>query len=172
MQILPLTEATIDTYVQVGITSYREHYLHLWKDSDPTEYFVKNLTQEVVSRDIQDPNLKHFIVKQDKKAVGILKFIKDSPIGIHPSEDAILLEKIYLLASYAGQGIGSECMAFAVDYAKSFKKKILWLDTMKDGRPLPFYLKFGFEIVKETRLGFPSVLEEQRPMYVLQYRLL
>ncbi len=171
MEIVPLAEATIDTYVQVGITSYCEHYLHLWKDSDPTEYFVKNLTPEVVSRDIQDPNLKHFIIKLDEKAVGILKFIKDSPIGVYSSKDAILLEKIYLLASFAGQGIGSDCMVFAVEYARSFQKKILWLDTMKNGRALPFYLNFGFEIVEETRLGFPSVLEEQRPMYVLQYRL-
>lgn len=171
MKIVPLTADTIDIYLEVGIASYCEHYLHLWKNSDPREYMADNFTEAIVSKDLLDPNLKHFIVKLNEVPVGLLKMVKDSPLGNYTATEAILLEKIYLLADYSGQGIGKECLTYAVDYAKTLNKKILWLDTMKKGRALSFYLDFGFRIVRETSLSFPSAVEEQKGMYILSYEL-
>ena len=55
--------------------------------------------------------------------------------------------------------------------AKQLDKKIIWLDTMQNGRALQFYLKNGFNIYSETQLPFPESIESERPMYILTKKI-
>ena len=83
----------------------------------------------------------------------------------------MLLEKIYLLEEYAGTGLGTQSLKLITAYARSLGKIVLWLDTMKKGRALSFYQEFGFQIVGEKELEFERVLENEKPMYILLYKL-
>ena len=167
MELIPLSKENISLYIELATKSYYQHYLHLWKDADPIEYIRDNLSVEVVERDLENTNLEHFIITEEGEEAGIIKVVRNSAIMEYKADEALLIEKIYLLEEFSGKGIGKACLQYFKEYAISIGKKAIWLDTMKNGRPLPFYRAFGFEIVGEKQLSYPSVLEEQRPMVLL-----
>jgi len=171
MRMIPLTPELISTYNRIGAASYHQHYLHLWPNEDPSQYIESSFTAEVMKRDIRDSNLRHYIIKQEGEAAGILKLIVDAPTLDYTRQQAMLLEKIYILNEYSGKGLGKKCINYVIASAHSMGKKVLWLDTMKKGRALKFYLDLGFEIFGEKLLEFPNALDDQRPMYRLRYIL-
>ena len=171
MELLRVTGKHIKTYIEVGKESYCQHYLHLWQNSNPEPYISSSFTSQVVQNELKDPNFTHFLVQKGKSTAGIIKIVNDAAYGQYNAKEAMLLEKIYLLESFAGMGLGTECLNQITDYARSLGKTTLWLDTMKNGRPLPFYLNYGFEIIGEKELEYPGVLESQKPMVVLVYKL-
>ncbi|MGI9545864.1 MAG: GNAT family N-acetyltransferase [Flavobacteriaceae bacterium] len=171
MKMIPVSKDTISTYIEVGINSYCQHYLHLWPEKDPAPYIENSFTTEVVQQDLKNPNLRHFILSEDNEFVGILKIVVDAAIAQYTEKEAMLLEKIYLLAPYSGKGLGKLFLMNVMDLAVSYGKNILWLDTMKKGRALSFYLDFGFYIIGEKELEFPSALEDQKSMYLMVYEL-
>ncbi len=171
MRMIPLTPELILTYNRVGTASYHQHYLHLWPEEDPSHYIESSFTTQVMAREIKDPNLRHFLIEQEGEIAGILKLVVDAPTNTHSHHEAMLLEKIYLLKTYSGKGLGKKCINYVIDLAESKGKKILWLDTMKKGRALNFYLGLGFEIFGEKLLDFSSAHNDQRPMYKLMYKL-
>jgi len=162
-----VSNETCQLYCNLGIKAYREHYLHLWKNNDPTPYIEESFTLEVVRHELNDKSSALWLINQGNKAVGILKLIKDAPIALHISKENIFLEKIYILNKFSGKGIGSLALGWVEKYCIDSNKHLLWLETMQQGPALNFYLKNGYEILKEKQLKYEQVLEKQKPMYVL-----
>lgn len=167
MEIIPLTEDGFDSYIEIGKKAYDQHYLHLWKNQDSSPYHESSFTRDVLQKEATDDATELSIIHYDGEAAGVLKIIKDSPIHPYSAEDALLLEKIYILKGYTGKGIGKEVLDFTEQRAKELRKKIVWLDTMQNGPALHFYLAYGFEIHSETKLHFETVHDRKRPMYQL-----
>lgn len=166
-----VSNETCQLYCNLGIKAYKEHYLHLWKNKDPTPYIKESFTIDVVKHELKDKSSALWLIYQGNKAVGILKLIKDAPIAPHISEETIFLEKIYILNKFSGKGIGSLALSWVEKYSLDSNKQLLWLETMQQGPALNFYLKNGYEILKEKQLKFEQVLEKQKPMYVLMKKL-
>lgn len=171
MKMIPVSIDTINSYIEVGKNSYCQHYLHLWPANNPAPYIENNYTTEVVQQDLKDPNLLHYTISKDNEIVGILKIVVDAAVAQYSGKESMLLEKIYLLAPYSGQGLGKQCLRHVMDLAVKYGKKVLWLDTMKNGRALAFYLDFGFRIIGEKDLEFPTALEDQKRMCLMVYDL-
>lgn len=171
MEMHIVSEGNMESYIQIGITSYHQHYLHLWENRNPAPYIDSSFTTPVLEKDIQDPNLGHFIVVESGKEAGIIKIVKNAPVLTYSGKQAMLLEKIYLLASSSGKGLGKRCLKYLIEYARRLNKEIIWLDTMKTGRALSFYQNFGFEIIGEKELLYPGVLDDQKGMFLLRYEL-
>lgn len=162
---------TCELYCKIGIKAYKEHYLHLWKNNDPTPYIEESFTIDVVRHELKDNSSSLWLIYKGDTAVGILKLIKDAPIGRYNSQEAILLEKIYILNKFSGQGIGSLALSWVETYCMNSNKEVLWLETMQKGPALNFYLKNGYHNLKEKQLKFDQVLDKQKPMYILLKKL-
>lgn len=162
-----VTLSLIDQYVDLGIQSYKEHYLHLWKDNDPSQYLQSNFTKEILSTELGQSGLYHFIAYGDDHPIGIVKLNASRELQPYPPRDTLLLEKIYFLREYSGMGYGKKILQEIIDTAFQLKKRWLWLEAMQKGDALLFYLKKGFEIFGETQLKFSNSREEERPMFVL-----
>lgn len=162
-----VSQANKEIYIEVGSLSYRQHYTHLWEKGDPTPYITGSFTTKVLTRELRDRGSAHFIVSVGGKDAGILKIIKDCPVGPYPAKEALLIEKIYLLNTCTGRGIGAAVLEFAEAYARQHGKKVIWLDAMQKGPALPFYLKHHYRVLHEHKLHYAGVIDEERPMFVL-----
>ena len=163
----PVTKSNLQQYLTVGSKSYREHYLHLWENEDPTPYISHGLTQEVVERELQDPNALNYLISWDNETVGILKLVKDCGVDEISDIDALKAEKIYLLKEHSGKGIGKQLLQFIEDMATKLGKKYVWLDTMQKGNPIFFYQKNGYVIKRESEVTLPNAKPEEKPMWIL-----
>lgn len=167
----PLSTETVETYVSVGIVSYNEHYPHLWENEDTSPYINKNFTKKVVENDLKDSNIGHFLVMDGQTCMGLVKLVYHRSIDGFSSEEALLAEKIYLLKAYSGMGVGKKVLQLIEGLAKRLNKRVIWLDTMKKGNPIHFYLKNGFQIIKEGEVTLDGAIPAEKAMWVLTKQL-
>lgn len=171
IKIRPVTQESCPLYCNLGIKAYKEHYLHLWKNEDPSPYIQQSFTRDVVESELKDTSSYLFLIYAGDKAAGILKIIKDASIAPYTSKEAIFLEKIYLLNEFSGRGMGSQVLRWVEAYSIDLNKTILWLETMQKGQALNFYLKNEYKILKAKNHPMDEVLSDQKPMYVLFKKL-
>jgi GNAT superfamily N-acetyltransferase len=166
----PVTLSTADTYIAVGTQSYTEHYLHLWENQIPT-YLKSSFTKKVVAQELNDPNCLNYLVKHNNKNAGILKISLDQKWGQWTAEEALYLHRIYLLKNVTGKNVGKSVLDFIQNLAKGRRKKIIWLEAMKKGRAKTFYQKNGYEIIGESAVELPGVLQAEKEMWVMGKRI-
>ncbi len=171
IQLKPITPNLYGIYMKVGTRAYNQHYEHLWKNGNTKPYLESSFTIKILHRESEDPNTELSLIYLKKAPVGIVKISKDKALSPYTSQEAILVDKIYILKAYSGQGIGSKILSLVCQQAKAMSKKILWLDTMQKGPALAFYKKHDFEVYAETEVAFPRVLSSQKAMYILIKRL-
>ncbi|TMM53212.1 GNAT family N-acetyltransferase [Maribacter algarum] len=163
----PITSNTYESYIQVGTKAYNQHYLHLWPNGNSAPYIESSFTNEVLEREEWDDNTILYRILRNGKAVGVLKMTLNASLANFSKEEALYVDKIYILNEYSGKGIGKKVLQFAMLRAREMQKKIVWLDTMQKGPALDFYLKNGFEIHGESKVTLPTILEEEELMWVM-----
>lgn len=94
---IPVTKYNIDNYITTGIKSYKEHYLHLWNNNDPSPFIEAFLTKESVVKSLEDSSQLFYLIKIKDNIAGILNLTLDSKKGSFLSKENLLLNKIYLL---------------------------------------------------------------------------
>lgn len=167
----PVSTANIDAYLSVGIQSYKEHYLHLWQKRDPSPFINAHLTESSVLKSLKDPNQFFFLVKVGNQNAGILNITLDSEKEKSIAKKHLLLNKIYLLNSFSGKGVGSKTIGFVNKIAKKNQKDTILLYAMKKGKPLEFYKKHGYQIIKEAFIDLPNVLDQEKEMWLMKLML-
>ncbi len=163
----PITQKTYQTYIDVGTCAYNQHYLHLWPNKNSLPYIKNSFTKEVLQQEEKDENTILYLIKLNKVAVGIFKITLDFELDSYNKREALYIDKIYIIAAYANQGIGKKIIQFIELRAQKLSKKVICLDTMQKGPALNFYLKNGFKIHKATNVSFKEVLKEERAMWVM-----
>jgi GNAT superfamily N-acetyltransferase len=121
----------------------------------------------VLKKEEGDENTILYRILSNQKAIGVLKISLDAATGDFSREEALCVDKIYILNEYSGKGIGKKVLQFVTLRAEELSKKIVWLDTMQKGPALNFYLKNGFQIHGESKVTFPTVIEKESLMWVM-----
>jgi len=172
VRLEPLEPGEHETYCKTGQQAYRDHYLHLWPEQDPSPYIRTSFTNERIAQESREENTLHFMVCLGDRYIGIVKLVKYQQIRDLPQSAPMFLEKIYLLKRYTGKGYGQKILEQIESLSIKQGMKTLWLATMKKGFPLRFYQKYGFNIVGEQQLPFQESIPEERGMYILSKSLM
>lgn len=167
VQLEPLQAETHDLYCRVGEQAYRDHYLHLWPEGDPTPYISTSFTHAIIAKETKDEKNLHYLVRFGSAYIGIVKLIKFHQIKNIPLQQPMYLEKIYFLSQFTGKGYGKEVLGEIESIGLLGGMKTLWLATMKKGFPLRFYQNLGFEIIGEQQLPFEESIPKERGMFLL-----
>ena len=171
VKVTRLTQNRIADYISTGTKAYNQHYTHLWEEGDSSPYVQSSFATGVLERELAEVNSEHCVIDSKDGCIGILKLMTYQNLEPYQASECLLLEKIYLLKNATGRGFGKQVLQFVERRAEELGKKMVWLDTMKNGPALSFYLQNGFDIHSETKLGLPGVIEERSAMYQLVKRL-
>ncbi len=167
IQLIPLAPEGIGLYCKLGEQAYRDHYLHLWPDRDPSPYIDTSFTREIVTQELGDPNNLHFLMRAGKEYIGIAKVIKNQKPPELELPKPLFLEKIYLLGAFTGQGFGEDTLLSLHELAREMGRQSVYLLTMRKGRALAFYHRMGYKVLREAHLPFENAVQEERGMYLL-----
>jgi GNAT superfamily N-acetyltransferase len=167
----PLTEETFDTYIKVGTKAYNQHYRHLWPNGDTYPYIQTSFTHAVLAEEQHNHNTQLFLIKQQTQCVGILKLTTDCALDGYSEEEALYLDKIYIIKEASGKGIGTKTLQFVHLRAKAKNKILVWLAAMQKGPALHFYQKNGYSIHGKTEIRFKQALEAEKPMFILKQKI-
>ncbi|WP_350287552.1 GNAT family N-acetyltransferase [uncultured Croceitalea sp.] len=167
----PVTAANLLDYIRVGIQSYQEHYLHLWENGDPSSFVNAYLTETSVLPALKDPKQGFYLIKEKDTPLGILNVTFDAPRANFLSKDNLLLNKIYLLKSQSGRGVGAKTLDFVEQLAIKHDKNLVWLLAMQKGKPKDFYQKHRYKIIEAAEIQLSGVLHSEKAMWLMAKQL-
>ena len=167
LQFEPLITELYTTYIEIGTTAYNQHYRHLWPNGDTSTYIENSFTDKVLKQEEKDTNTSLYLIKVKNSYTGILKITFDKAVDKYSALESLYVDKIYIQKEYTGQGIGKKTIEFVINLAKKRLKKVVYLEAMKKGPALPFYIANNFTIVGTTEVPFPNAINEEKPMFML-----
>ena len=147
---------------KVGRETYEPYYPHIWKPGGLDWYMERCFGAQTLNAEFVDPNLEYWLASDENgHTVGILKLILKKSIPDHPVDNALYLEKIYLMPAFFGKGAGQHLIEFAKQRAIELGREAIWLMVMKCG-PVAAYERAGFQTIGETYWDFELLKEEER----------
>ncbi|TXK36749.1 GNAT family N-acetyltransferase [Pontibacter qinzhouensis] len=169
--ISPCSKGDIPDLVNIAIASYREHYTHLWHDGGE-EYLKRHFTNKIIYREWAEPDTAFFMLYFKGNLVGFMKLVSNNAFAGNSPDECLELERLYMIKAVSGAGIGTEAVAFALNYAQNMGKKMVWLKAMDSSADvIRFYERTGFRKCATFVLDTPEMKEEFRGMYVMQQEL-
>ena len=167
MTFTPCTPADLQRIQHYGRATYLPYYPHIWKEGGTDFYMEVCFGTETLQAQLNDPNIVYYLPETvDNQVVGLLKLQLLRSVPDSNVQEALYLEKIYLMPDFFGKGYGQKIMEFVVDMAKNLNRKAVWLTVMKTG-PEDAYLRAGFQRVGEVSYDFDLLKPEQRSGWVM-----
>lgn len=171
MYFLP-QEATFENakaLSDIAQKAYPKPYEYLWENGDTSWYVNKCFLPEVFLTELNHSNSAFYIIKDEKNDdLGFVKLNIDAALKQKSAADCLELERIYLLDSATGKGVGTAALQFIEKVALEKGKKYLWLKVMDSSTAaIRFYEKNGFEICDTYTLTYERIKVEYRGMFFM-----
>ena len=150
---------------QVCKHSYSTVFADHWIEDGLTLYLEDQFGKDRLARELVEQTISYYFIQVEGINIGFVKMNYRSDEELSASDNCEL-EKIYILPSHSGKGIGQLVMRALIKYAQKLGKKMMFLcvlDTNKTA--IAFYEKIGFEYHSSLRLQAPKFKEEIRGMY-------
>jgi len=166
--ITPCAISQLELLADIAITSYKQTYNYLWLD-EAEAYLKKFYDKADFKEDIGKTGVYYFFVYADDELIGYFK-LKEGSSPINSEENGLEIEKLYLLQSATGKGVGKTVMTFIFDFANKKQCTTLLLQVMESSPAKLFYESYGFKQIDRSRLDYPFLIDEYRwiLMYVLE----
>jgi N-acetylglutamate synthase-like GNAT family acetyltransferase len=140
----------------IYLESYKEHYTHIWDDKG--ESYLQKFYQLSKFQDaLRKPHNHFYSIHEGIEPMGFLKLTEKGLAGFD-SEQCLEINKIYLLKSATGKGIGSKVLGYIDNLAMSLTRPILWVNVMQESRARSFYEQHGFELISQVTLNYPHLI--------------
>lgn len=170
MEIIPCDIDDAKNLSDIALRSYDDFYLYLWHDNGEW-YRNRCFTPLVFEKELKEPNHAFYLLKAKGETVGFLKLNIDQPLKNYEQYDGLELERIYLVKSATGKGLGRRVVEFCFDYARKLKKDVIWLKAMDSSDAIFFYERLGFEHCGTFVLDFQEMKKEYRGMVIMMKKL-
>lgn len=171
-QIRKLTPTDLALLQRVGRATYEPYYPHIWKPGGLNWYMEKCFGTDVLAVEFADPNTEYLLATDMQgQFIGLLKLVLKKPVPGLSIENALYLEKIYLMPAFFGKGMGQKLLEWVAEKARMLGREAVWLMVMKTG-PVQAYERAGFTITGPTRFEHELLKEEERDGWVMLKRLI
>lgn len=151
---------------------YQENYLHLWLPGG-ADWYMNQYAYSIhqIEKELADPNNAYYLLQDNQEPVGYLKLVLCSNLNGYDPDNALEIERIYLLENRKGKGLGKKMMQLAMDAALALNKKVIFLKAMDSSQEaIAFYQHQGYSICDTFSLPMPSfalMKESYRGMLIL-----
>jgi len=164
--LVPLDADDLRLIQYIGRATYEPHYPHLWHPGGLDWYMDYSFGSDALRRNFDDPNTAYFLAANEGQVIGFVKLKLIAPLPDGSRDNALYLEKIYLLPESVGRGAGHRLIEGIVLLAAAHGREAVWLNVMKTG-PIRAYERAGFRIVGETSFDFDLLKPELRGAWTM-----
>lgn len=132
---------------EISIQTFAETFAESNSEEDMQKYFAENLNEEKLKSELENPNSEFYFAKNNAEILGYLKLNFDEAQTEQKLQNAMEIERIYILKAFLGQKIGQLLFEKAIEVAKNHQCEHIWLGVWEHNeRALKFYEKNGFKI--------------------------
>lgn len=142
------TTEDLESLLSISYKTFHETFSAQNTAENMKAYSDATYQPEKFQRELENPNSEFFYIYYQDDLAGFLKLnildAQSEPMG----DDALEVERIYILNDYQKLGLGKELLDLAFEVAKRLEKKKVWLGVWEyNENALGFYKKIGFEKV-------------------------
>lgn len=148
MTIRPATIADAVTLTELSITTMREAF---GPPMNPMEwvdaYIEEGLTLPIIQEELSNPRAHFFVLESETgELVGYTKLRQKAPPRRMTERNAIEIQRIYLLKSHIGGGLGQKLLNHCLTNAKQQGYKAVYLGVWeRNQHAIRFYERQGFK---------------------------
>jgi ribosomal protein S18 acetylase RimI-like enzyme len=130
---------------KIGKTTFAETFTEHNTKEDLDKYLEESFSIEKLSSELNNPHSSFYFAEIENNVVGYLKINFGASQTELKDNEALEIERIYVLQAYHGQKIGQLLYNKAIEIAKEHKADYVWLGVWEENhRALQFYKKNGF----------------------------
>jgi len=139
--------ADIDTLIDLSRDTFYNSYYHLTDPGDFEDYTARAFNPDKILSELNNPNSNFYFAMLDNEIIGYLKLNFGPAQSEFQDENALEIERIYLLKEYQGQQFGKQLLQFAIQTAKDKQLQYVWLGVwQKNPKAIRFYERNGFKV--------------------------
>jgi len=129
----------------IGRQTFFETFADCNTEENMQKYLSESYSFEKLTNEISDVNSEFYLAKIDKKTIGYLKINFDQAQTEIQDEQALEIERIYVLKEFQGQKTGQLLYDKAFQIAQKKNAQYIWLGVWeKNIKAIRFYRKIGF----------------------------
>ncbi|MDW3193368.1 MAG: GNAT family N-acetyltransferase [Cytophagales bacterium] len=115
-------------------------------ESDMNQYLDERVTINYMTKELDTDGSFFYFAKMNGTLIGYLKLNIDQAQNEPLGPKSLELERIYVISTQQGQGIGQQLLNFAYSMAKEWNKSTIWLGVW-DQNPgaIKLYERNGFQ---------------------------
>lgn len=143
--ILQINDSHIAALQQIGRQSFSETFAESNSAQNMAKYLEEAYSYEKLSAELNDPNSIFYFAKMDQNVIGYLKLNFGASQTELKDNNALEIERIYVLKEFHGKKVGQFLFDKAIEIAKEYHVAYVWLGVWENNkRALQFYTKNGF----------------------------
>ena len=147
MQIRKLNITDLENLQKISIATFRETFEEVNTEEDMQKYLDENLSEEKLKFELEKPNSEFYFAENDNQILGYLKLNFGNAQTENQGNEALEIERIYVLKEFFPLKIGQVLFDKSLKIAKEKKLKFIWLGVWEENkRAIRFYEKNGFEV--------------------------
>lgn len=114
-------------------------------EEDMAKYLENNLSVEKLTSELNDENSQFYFALLDNKVTGYLKLNMGQAQTELLNDNALEIERIYILREFQGKNFGQQLYEKAIRVARQINADYIWLGVWeKNLKAISFYEKNGF----------------------------
>lgn len=131
--------------MEISKTTFVETFGSENTSDDMAKYLYEKMSKEQLSDELNNPNSEFYFAKDNDEIIGYLKLnFKDAQTELQDNQ-AVEIERIYVLKAYHSQKIGQLLYEKALEIANEKNTNYIWLGVWEENKKaIRFYEKNGF----------------------------
>jgi ribosomal protein S18 acetylase RimI-like enzyme len=145
IKIEQINHIHIEALQQIGRQTFAETFAESNTAENMAKYLEEAYSHEKLSAELNNPNSFFYFAILDEKVIGYLKLNIGGSQTELKDNDALEIERIYVLKDFYGKKVGQMLFDKAITIAKEQNVAYVWLGVWEENkRALQFYTKNGF----------------------------
>ena len=145
IEIRKSTVSDLETIQNISIHTFKETFAAVNTPENIANYVKENFNMEQLTTELNNDNSQFYVAYSNAEAVGYLKINFGDAQTESINENALEVQRIYVLQNFHGKNIGQLLLDKVKKIAKSSGVDSVWLGVWEENhRALRFYTKNGF----------------------------
>ncbi|HSC54125.1 MAG TPA: GNAT family N-acetyltransferase [Phnomibacter sp.] len=145
IQIHKISLADIDQLQEISRLTFHETFAAYNTEENMKSYLEEGFSTVKLSAELTDSNVEFYFAMLHNKVIGYLKLNFGASQTELQDNNALEIERIYVLKDFHGKAVGQLLYEKAIQRARQIKAGYVWLGVWEENqRAIHFYRKNGF----------------------------
>jgi ribosomal protein S18 acetylase RimI-like enzyme len=145
VEIIAVTLNDLAILQKIGMETFYESFSSVNTEENMTQYLAEAYSLEKLTNELNNPHSSFYFAVVNDKIIGYLKINFGQSQTELKQDNALEIERIYVLQEYHGKKIGQLLFEKAMELAHEKNADYVWLGVWEENpRAINFYKKNGF----------------------------